>query len=70
LFPGALNSKFTNTLEFLDPSTKEAIPTFRILNQYGEVVNEEYGVDTTDEEALQLYKNMVTRMYIAPPPTM
>jgi 2-oxoisovalerate dehydrogenase E1 component alpha subunit len=63
LFPGALNSKFTNILEFLDPKATEAIPTFRVMNQYGEVVNKDYGVDTTDEEALNLYRNMVTRMY-------
>ncbi|KAF2689973.1 thiamine diphosphate-binding protein [Lentithecium fluviatile CBS 122367] len=59
LFPGALNSEFTNTLEFLRPSTNQAIPTYRVLNQYGQVINQEIGVETGDEEALELYKNMV-----------
>lgn len=59
LFPGALNSEFTNTLEFLRPSTNKAIPTYRVVDQYGEVVNKEDGVDTEDGEALELYKNMV-----------
>jgi 2-oxoisovalerate dehydrogenase E1 component alpha subunit len=62
LFPGALNSEFTNTLEFLEPSkSKGAISTYRCLNQYGEIIDKEVGVDTTDEEALELYKNMVKR---------
>ena len=62
LFPGALNSEFTNTLEFLRPSKSEgAIPTYRCLNQYGEIIDKSVGADTTDEEALELYKNMVKR---------
>lgn len=62
LFPGALNSEFTSTLEFIQPSeTKGAISTYRCLNQYGEIIDQSVGADTTDEEALQLYKNMVKR---------
>jgi 2-oxoisovalerate dehydrogenase E1 component alpha subunit len=62
LFPGALNSEFTNTLEFLQPSkSKGAISTYRCLNQYGEIMDKTVGADTTDEEALELYKNMVKR---------
>ena len=64
LFPGALNSEFTNTLEFLEPSkSKGAISTYRCLNQYGEIIDKNVGADTTDEEALELYKNMVKRMH-------
>ncbi|KAH7383185.1 thiamine diphosphate-binding protein [Pyrenochaeta sp. MPI-SDFR-AT-0127] len=59
LFPGALNSDFTSTLEFLQPSKANAISTYRVMNQYGEIIDKEIGVQTTDEEALQLYKNMV-----------
>lgn len=59
LFPGALNSKFTNILEFTHPSATEAIPTYRVMDQYGAVIDVESGVDTTDEEALKLYSNMV-----------
>jgi 2-oxoisovalerate dehydrogenase E1 component alpha subunit len=62
LFPGALNSEFTNTLDFLRPSTSKAIPTYRVLNQYGEVVDKSIGVETEDNEALTLYKNMVRCM--------
>ncbi|KAL1594488.1 hypothetical protein SLS60_010248 [Paraconiothyrium brasiliense] len=60
LFPGALNSEFTNNLEFLRPSRNKAISTFRILDQYGHVLDKERGVDTTDEEALVLYQHMVS----------
>ncbi|KAF2874306.1 thiamine diphosphate-binding protein [Massariosphaeria phaeospora] len=59
LFPGALNSEFTDSLEFLRPGANKAIPTYRVLNQYGEVLDKEIGVDTSDEEALALYRNMV-----------
>lgn len=61
LFPGALNSEFTNTMEFMHPSRAKAISTYRVMDQYGEIIDKEIGVDTTDEEALELYKNMVTR---------
>ncbi|EUC37563.1 hypothetical protein COCCADRAFT_33284 [Bipolaris zeicola 26-R-13] len=59
LFPGALNSEFTNTMEFMHPSKEKAISTYRVMDQYGEIINKEVGVETSDEEALSLYKNMV-----------
>ncbi|EUC43246.1 hypothetical protein COCMIDRAFT_38780 [Bipolaris oryzae ATCC 44560] len=59
LFPGALNSEFTNTMEFMHPSKTKAISTYRVMDQYGEIINKEVGVETSDEEALSLYKNMV-----------
>ncbi|KAH6865645.1 thiamine diphosphate-binding protein [Alternaria rosae] len=59
LFPGALNSEFTNTMEFMQPAQAPAISTYRVMNQYGEIIDKEIGVETTDEEALSLYKNMV-----------
>jgi 2-oxoisovalerate dehydrogenase E1 component alpha subunit len=61
LFPGALNSEFTDKLDFIQPTHEDAIPTYRVMNQYGEILDKEIGVDTEDEEALQIYKNMVKR---------
>jgi hypothetical protein len=29
------------------------------MNQYGEIIDKEIGVDTEDDEALELYKNMI-----------
>lgn len=31
------------------------------MNQYGEIIDQSVGADTTTEEALELYKNMVKR---------
>lgn len=31
------------------------------MNQYGDILDKEIGVETEDEEALQIYKNMVKR---------
>jgi 2-oxoisovalerate dehydrogenase E1 component alpha subunit len=59
LFPGALNSEFTDKLDFIQPSQHNAIPTYRVMNQYGEIIDKEIGVETEDDEALQIYKNMV-----------
>ena len=59
LFPGALNSDFTKTMEFMIPAQAQAIPTYRVMNQYGEIIDKEVGAETSDEEALSLYKNMV-----------
>jgi 2-oxoisovalerate dehydrogenase E1 component alpha subunit len=61
LFPGALNSEFTNKLDFIQPSQQTAIPTYRCMNQYGEIIDKDIGVETEDEEAIRIYKNMVKR---------
>lgn len=50
-------------MDFIRPSTHDAIPTYRVMDQYGEVLDKKAGVDTGDEEALQLYRNMVCRTY-------
>lgn len=34
------------------------------MNQYGEIIDKEIGVETEDEEALQIYKNMVKCQWI------
>ena len=56
-----MNSDFTDTMNFMLPAQAKAIPTYRVMNQYGEIIDKDIGVETTDEEALQLYKNMVKR---------
>lgn len=50
-------------MDFLRPSTKKAIPTYRVVNQFGQVLDKENGVDIEDGEALELYKNMVCCMH-------
>lgn len=59
-FPGAVNSKFTTSLAVEKPSEKTAMPTYRILDQEGVVVDhEQEPIDISDEEVLKLYKDMV-----------
>jgi 2-oxoisovalerate dehydrogenase E1 component alpha subunit len=59
-FPGAVNSKFTTTLAFQTPSTNAAIPTYRIMDSDGLIVDEGRAPkDVGDEEAVRLYKDML-----------
>ncbi|KAL1974275.1 hypothetical protein VTN31DRAFT_5835 [Thermomyces dupontii] len=60
-FPGAVNSKFTSELNFSRPSTFEAMPTYRVMDSDGEIVDKTRGApDVSDEEVLTWYKNMLT----------
>ena len=60
-FPGAVNSKFTTKLSFARATEEDAMPTYRVLNQDGTVVdNDAEAPNITDEEAIRLYKDMVT----------
>ena len=60
-FPGAVNSKFTTSLAFEEPSAKPAIPTFRIIDQDGVVIDKGTSkLDISEDEAVKLYKDMLT----------
>jgi 2-oxoisovalerate dehydrogenase E1 component alpha subunit len=60
-FPGAVNSKFTTDLNFVRPAEMGAMPTYRILNQDGVIVDKDREpLDVTEEEALKMYKDMLT----------
>jgi 2-oxoisovalerate dehydrogenase E1 component alpha subunit len=48
-------------MEFIQPAQTQAMSTYRVMNQYGEIIDQKIGVETSDEEALSLYKNMVKR---------
>jgi hypothetical protein len=59
-FPGAVNSKFTSTLQFQSPSSGEAIPTYRIMDSDGVIIDESRAPkDVSDAETLKLYKDML-----------
>ena len=63
-FPGAVNSKFTTALAFQNPTNNEAIPTYRIMDSDGVIVDEERAPrDVGDEEAVRLYKDMLLSEY-------
>lgn len=60
-FPGAVNSKFTTKLSFERPSTHATIPTFRVMDSDGLIVDKDRDPpDVSDEEVLTWYKNMLT----------
>lgn len=60
-FPGAVNSKFTTKLSFERPSTHSAIPTYRVMDSDGVIVDKaRTPAAISDEEVLIWYKNMVT----------
>jgi 2-oxoisovalerate dehydrogenase E1 component alpha subunit len=59
-FPGAVNSQFTTGLKFSRASEDDAMPTYRILDQEGRIVDSaQQPPDISDFEALRLYKDMV-----------
>lgn len=60
-FPGAVNSKFTTHMSFERPSTRPAIPTYRVMDSDGVIVDKERDPsDMRDEEVLTWYRNMLT----------
>ncbi|KIW59450.1 hypothetical protein PV05_03898 [Exophiala xenobiotica] len=60
-FPGALNSKFTATMKFHNPAEQTAIPTYRIMDADGNIVdNTRDPQSASDEEIIGWYKNMLT----------
>ncbi len=70
-FPGAVNSKFTTRLEFERPSAKPAMPTYRVVDQDGAIVDKSAtAIDISDAEVLKLYKDMLTGGRTWPPPSL
>lgn len=60
-FPGAVNSKFTSTLNFSRATENDAMPTFRILDQEGVLVDRARDEPNISEaEVVRLYSDMVT----------
>ena len=60
-FPGALKSKFTTELDFSRASGKDAMPTYRILDQEGVIVDKMRDPpDLTESELVRMYKDMIT----------
>ncbi|KAL2012378.1 hypothetical protein VTN00DRAFT_5096 [Thermoascus crustaceus] len=60
-FPGAVDSKFTSEMTFTRPSGMAAIPTYRVMDSDGVIVDKSRGPpDVSDEEMVTWYKNMLT----------
>lgn len=57
-FPGS-KSQFTTELKFLDPTTYDTIPTFRVLDKSGQHVSESYADQLDLNLALRFYKGLL-----------
>lgn len=58
-FPGALKSAFTNKLNFQQPQSWTALPTYRVVDQNGEIVDSSFEPDIPEETIVKLYKDML-----------
>ncbi|KAK7742310.1 hypothetical protein SLS53_004454 [Cytospora paraplurivora] len=58
-FPGAVKSAFTSTLQFEQPESHQAMPTYRAVDQNGIVVDPSFKPDLSDEDVVKLYKHML-----------
>jgi 2-oxoisovalerate dehydrogenase E1 component alpha subunit len=59
-FPGATKSAFSHALKFEQPSTHPALPTYRVVDQNGVVVDPNFKPDLSNEEVIKLYRDMLT----------
>ncbi|PYI15045.1 branched chain alpha-keto acid dehydrogenase complex, alpha subunit [Aspergillus violaceofuscus CBS 115571] len=60
-FPGAVNSKFTTDMEFINPTEVSNIPTYRVMDSDGVLVDKRRKpLDIPKEQILEWYKNMMT----------
>ncbi|CAD0088016.1 unnamed protein product, partial [Aureobasidium vineae] len=60
-FPGAIDSKFTTNLDFTRPANKKAMPTYRILDQDGVIVDKSREPsDISDDHLIKMYKDMLS----------
>lgn len=60
VFPGAVNSEFTSDMSFVTAKDLPAIPTYRVINSDGELVDKSRGPpNVSDDEVLTWYKNML-----------
>lgn len=58
-FPGALKSAFTSELKFDKPEEHPAMPTYRVVDQHGAVVDSSFEIDITEAEVVKLYTDML-----------
>ncbi|KAJ2708520.1 hypothetical protein H4S00_006914, partial [Coemansia sp. D1744] len=57
MFPGALNSDYSHTLEFV--SNVQSIPTYQVMDTDGKVLDSAHDPCVTKDEARTIYKNML-----------
>ncbi|KAI0439687.1 2-oxoisovalerate dehydrogenase alpha subunit [Xylaria telfairii] len=59
-FPGAVKSAFTSDLKFALPSDHPTLPTYRVVDQDGNIVDQSFKQDLSNEEVVRLYRTMLT----------
>ncbi|MBE7181900.1 MAG: hypothetical protein INR71_11970 [Terriglobus roseus] len=60
-FPGAVNSSFTTKLKFTKAEGDNAMPTYRIMDHDGVIIDKESAEpNISDEDLIKLYKDMLT----------
>lgn len=59
-FPGAVKSAFTSHLKFTLPSDHPTVPTYRVVDQDGNVVDQSFKQDLSDEDVVKIYRTMLT----------
>lgn len=59
-FPGAVKSAFCHSMKFESPQNYPALPTYRVVDQHGVVVDPDFQADLSDAEVIQLYLHMLT----------
>ncbi|RPA86252.1 hypothetical protein BJ508DRAFT_411433 [Ascobolus immersus RN42] len=58
-FPGALNSQFTSTMSFHAPNATPSLPTYRIMDTNGEIIDTSHTPTMDAEGMLKMYTAMV-----------
>jgi len=58
-FPGAVKSAFTHKLKFDTAAQHPAMPTYRVVDQHGMVVDETFRPDISEVEITRLYEDML-----------
>merc|ERR1712000_285256 len=58
-FPGALKSAFATTLSFQTPQEWTALPTYRVVDQNGDVVDPSFQPDIPEDKIVKLYTDML-----------
>ena len=59
-FPGAIDSKFTERLEWSNPAERNTLPTYRVMDSDGIIVNRDKPFEMSNDEVVKLYKDMLT----------
>ena len=58
-FPGAMKSAFATDLKFDTPADHSPMPTYRVVDQHGVVVDESFKPDLSEKEIVKLYEDML-----------